>query len=803
MISVEELKKATTVKGVRNVRRGLNIKDESNRGMYRPDNRMGLERERLLVETYKKTEGEPMVLRRAKALKNILENMTVYIRGHERIVGNYSETPNDVFIPLDLTWRSFRRMIIEGEAQTLLDDKGKAELNELCKYWDGKSTRDIQVKTFKGCEQLEKYWQYDGTYMWSHFYENGTLDYEKLFQVGLNGVIKQCQDRLMEINKTIPFDYMEQKNLLEAVIITCQAAINWGHRFADKARELAAQEKDPERKKHLEQIAVTCDWVPGNPPRSFQEALQSFWFCHIISKQIEFPSTGIGLRIDKLGGPFYVADIKAGRTTKEDTLDLLRRFWMKFEEQGFAFTPSISGIYAGVQTLSSMTIGGLDKDGKDITNDVTYLILDTAEAMHTVQPSLSLRVHKGTPKKLLERATDVVATGIGYPSFFNDESLIPLLQRWGCSLEEARDYTFTGCVYIDIPGKNAHRRSAGYFNMARTLWWALHRGVNPETGEQYGARTPDPATFKSVEDVMQAFLTQVDFFINKMLQVENVTKSVYETYMPRPFKAALTRGCVEQGKDIGGFKDPNDGISNFCISGGQTNVADSLSAIKKFVFEDKEVTLPELIKIMDKNWEGHEELRQRILTRSPKFGNGDEYVDSICNEVHCRTEAIIEKITDKYGARYHWDGSVVSLGYSFGVDTAATPDGRKAGEPLSDGSLSPMVGRDMKGPSGVLASCAKVDTLHSYNQLLNQRFMPQFLKEGNKEKFVSYLRTWHDMGIPHIQFNVVSSANLRDAQKHPEKYTDLIVRVAGYSAYFNDLSKGLQDNIIERTEQGL
>jgi pyruvate-formate lyase len=265
--------------------------------------------------------------------------------------------------------------------------------------------------------------------------------------------------------------------------------------------------------------------------------------------------------------------------------------------------------------------------------------------------------------------------------------------------------------------------------------------------------------------------------------------------------SAVTKGCIERGKDLGRFKETNDGIANYAVAAGQANVADSLAAIKKFVFDNKEISMQAFIEIMDKNWEGNEFLRQRMLTKAPKFGNDDDYVDAICNDIHCKIEEIIEEIADKYGARYHWDGSVVSTGYSLGADTPATPDGRKNGDELADSSLSPMIGRDIKGPTAVLASCAKIDPLKSYNQLLNQRFLPQFLTGENREIFVNYLKSWRDLGVPHIQFNVVDSATLRDAQKHPEKYANLVVRVAGYSAYFVDLSKGLQDSIISRTEQ--
>jgi len=801
MITVEELRSKINKKGVRNVRRGITDEEGSNQGMYRPGVKLGLERSHFLTESYKMTENDTVVLRRAKALQHILSNMTIYIQDHERIVGNYAESPDALTVALETNWKAYLRMVTTGDAQSLLDDKGKSEFKTMCDYWDGKTLRDMQDKAFKGCEELEKYWEYEGTFLWTHWYGIGILDYEKLFKVGLNGIKAQAETRLAEINKTIPFDYVEQKYFLQAAIITLDAVVAWGHRYAEKARELAKKEINPERKRQLEEISVSCDWVPGNPPRTFHEAVQSFWFIHLITRCIEFVSSGIGMRFDVLTGPFYKKDIEEGRITRDDALDLMMRLWGLFEGVAKIRTQTVSGIYGGSGVIDVMTIGGLDKDGNDVTNEVTYLVLDTAEKMKTIQPSLALRLHKGTPEELLRRTTDVISTGIGYPSLFNDEVLVPLLQRWTGNLEDARDYGISGCVYIDIPGKNSIRRTAGYFSVLKPLWWALHQGVNPRTGEQYGARTPDPATFTSIDDVMQAFLDQLEFFLRRMINLEQVTRTVYEQYLPRPFTSTLIKGCIERGKDLEQFKDPHDGISNFVIGAGQTNVADSLSAIKKIVFEEKKISMKELINILDKNWEGHEELRQFTLHRTPKFGNDDDYVDQIAVEVHLKIEEIIEKMHDKYGASWHFDGSAVSFAYSAGADCPATPDGRQDGDPLADASLSPMIGGDTQGPTAVLKSCSKIDGVNAYNQLLNQRFQRHFLTGENRDKFVSYLRSWCDLNVPHVQFNVVDSATLRDAQQQPEKYPDLIVRIAGYSAYFVDLSKGLQDNIIARTEQ--
>ena len=337
----------------------------------------------------------------------------------------------------------------------------------------------------------------------------------------------------------------------------------------------------------------------------------------------------------------------------------------------------------------------------------------------------------------------------------------------------------------------------GYLILPKCLWWALHRGVNPNTGEQWGASTADPRTFKSVEDVMNAFYEQVRFFSQKLVRMENASRVIYQKFLPRPFLSSLLDDCIERGQD-GRSWEHSPSLNHFIMI-GPTNVIDSLAVIRKYIFDEKKVSMVELISILDNNWEGHEALRQRILSGSPKYGNDDDYVDQIAREVHCKVASILEECKSNFGVSFHCDGSGVSANYGLALECLATPDGRRDQDPFSDATLSPRPGADVCGPTAVLASAAKMGA--SFNELFNQKFQPQFLEGEYKEIFYSYLKTWADLGIPHIQFNIVDKATLLDAQKHPEKHSDLIIRVAGYSAYFTDLSRGLQDHIIERTEQ--
>lgn len=796
-LTPENLRKQFVSRAIRNIKRGY-ADDESGRGMFRSEIRLDLQRSRLMTESYKATEGEAMVLRRAKALANILNKMGIFIRDYERIVGYQTAEPNGIFHPIEQNWKSPQRLANSPAGKTLLDDAGRKELDELCKYWKGKSISDRHQAVLP--EDLKKYWTYEGTFLWSQLSELGIPNYEKLFNLGLQGLINEIREKMARLDQKIPADYVEQKDFLTASIISLEAVINFAKRYAVLAKESAVRQKNATRKKILEEIAETCAWVPANPPRTFIEAIQFFYFIHLV-RYLEYSTLGIGVRIDYLFGPYYEKDLKEGKITKEETLGILQLLWIKLNELGLVYSPTVSSVYGGVASLQAVTIGGTDEKGRDVTNDLTYLTMEAAKSLKIIEPSIALRVHEGTPDEVYSRATDVIKTGIGYPSLFNDEALIPLYERWGVPKNEAKQYAVSGCVYIEIPGKNVVRRSVGYFVLPKCLWWALHQGVNPKTGEQHGAKTPDPATFKSWEDVLEAYAEQVKFFTSKIEALERINNELLAQYAPRPFYSALLDGCIEQGKDCRRWVY-NSLLHHFSQVIGGTNVADAITAIKKIVFEDRKVTLPELITIMDKNWAGREDVRLACLN-APKFGNDDDYADEIARIVQTRGEAAMEEVKDRFGHSHRGDGSAVSATYGLAADTPATPDGRFDGEPFADSTLAPAPGRDKKGPTAVLKSCSKISTVNTFNHLLNQKFLPKFLEDDLKPAFLSYLKTWKKLKVPHIQFNVVDRETLLKAKAQPERYSDLIVRVAGFSAYFVDLSSGLQDHIIARTEQTL
>lgn len=792
----ENLKSNLAIKAVKNVQRGF-TREEVEGTMFRPEITLDLQRSRLMTEAFQMTDGLPMVLRRAKALAHVLNHMKISIMDWERIVGFQTEERQSLYHPIDLNWKSVKRLVNSPIGKNLLDDAGREEFEEICRYWQGKSMHDRVNELFSG--DLLSYSSYDGTFLWLDASELGIPDYETLFQTGLRGRIQMARERLEEIDRTVPGEYVEQKEFLQAVIIVLEAVINYAGRYAALAKEMAAGQADEKDKNRLEEIARTCERVPENPPETLLEAFQFFYFIHLV-RYLEFPTMGIGVRFDKVFGPYYEKDLQENRMTRSEAIELIQLLWAKFLELGMVYSPFMSSVYGGVASLQAITLGGVDEDGGDITNEFTYIVLEAAKMMRTIEPSIALRIHDNTPDELFSAAVEVIKTGIGYPSFLNDEAIVPLLEQLGATPRESLDYGISGCVYLELPGKNITRRAVCYFVLPKCLWWAFHQGIHPETGEQRGAKTPHPATFESWEDVLDAYLDQVKFFGSKVMQIENTCRNIYAKYCPRPLYSSIVQGCIETGRECKQWVHDSS-VSELFGPLGQTNVADSFAAIQKVVFEEKRITLPELIELMDRNWEGGEEIRQACLN-APKFGNDDDYADSIAQKVHYRTEEVVRTLTDRFGHPIKSDGSgSVTATYGLAKDTPATPDGRRDGQPFADSTIAPQPGMDKKGPTAVLNSAAKIDTLKTYNHLLNQKFSPQILAGDMKPVFINYLKTWRDKKISHIQFNVVDRETLLEAQENPEEHRELIVRVAGFSAYFADLSRGLQDHIIARTEQ--
>ncbi|MFX1310121.1 MAG: pyruvate formate lyase family protein, partial [Promethearchaeota archaeon] len=521
-------------------------------------------------------------------------------------------------------------------------------------------------------------------------------------------------------------------------------------------------------------------------PRTLQEALQFYWFIHLVINFIEVPMVGDGIRFDVCFNPYYENDLKENKINRQKAQELVECIFVKSQETGFLHPPIWSGAGGGAIGFQTITIGGTNSEGKDITSEMTYIVLDAMNSVRTVTPPLALRWNNKIPKKLIDKAIEVISTGMPQPAFFNDNVNITRLVSLGVPLEDAQNYSINNCMVPTIPGKNFNHRSA----------WATAIPLPQELTKTL-RNIGEKAT--SVEELIEDFTENYKFRIKKLVFLSNIADCFYKEYVPRPFLSALLDDSIERAQDVREWNYIPDYRDVVIL--GLNNVADSFAAIKKLVFEEKKLTMSELLDALRKNWRGKYKDLRNLLIDAPKFGNDDDYVDLISRRLGKMIMTETMNCKTNLGTPCIPDGTVASAFWFLGKGCEATPDGRKARETLHDGSISPVQGRDLKGPTAVLKSVSKVDPLFSWNHLLNQSFMPQYLKGHNAEVFAQYLKTWADLGIHHIQFNAVGKEVLEDAQKNPEKYFNLMVRVAGYSAYFVDLSKDLQDSIIARTPQ--
>jgi len=760
---------------------------------------LDIERARLLTESYRQTEGEPMALRRAKALAHILANMTIYIRPGELIVGNYASNSDSVSFYPEFAWKWIVRETAPGAVySSMLTDKSREELKEICSYW-GDFSIHHRLRKYLPEELAEMFWIFN--------WECATPNYEKILQTGLREILEEAKERKKRLDKeymteTINgVDFVKKKDFLDSTIIALEGVINWSKRYAKLARALAETENDPIRKQELEAIANTCDWVPENPARTLQEALQCYWFVHLIVNFIELPQVGSGIRFDQCFNCFYEEDVKEGRLNREQAQELVEFLFVKFQETGFLHAPIWSGFGGGALGFQTVTIGGTDSEGRDITNEMSYIVLDACKSVRAIVPPLALRWHDEMPKKLVDKAIEVMASGMPQPAIFNDKVVILRLVSLGCPIEDARSYSINNCMVPTVPGKNFNHISAWAGGIPVPLCLNAALGIEPlaifgKTGE----KTIAPANLISMEELLDATIENYRWLVHRLVLMGNITDALYKEYAPRPFLSAVIDDCIERAQDVREWNyipDYRD-ITLF----GLNTVADSLAAVKKLVFDEKKVSMEKLVEALKNNWQGYEELHQACLN-APKFGNDDDYVDLISREVARRISEETRKCKTNLGTSVTVDGTAATAWWSFGRVCAATPDGRRAGDAFNDGTISPMAGMDKRGPTAVLKSVSKVDPLISWNHLFNQTFMPQYLTGRNAELFAQYLKTFADLGIHHIQFTTVGRDILEDAQEHPEKYPNLMVRVAGFAAYFIDLDKRIQDSIIARTPQCL
>lgn len=768
---------------------------------------MCLDRAKLITESYKQTEGEPEVIRRAKALSYILSNMKIYIRDGEQIVGNFASDPAKLPImpELSVNWLEER---LKGEWHDILTEKEHAEFQDIADYWRDRCI-DGRVMGI-----IPKYLK-----PWITYRDNGGIvsadefrmdrcwlafDYGKVIRIGLSGVIKEINNKLNKLQADMPEgtkvnERVEQIHNLKAMAIACEGAITFASRFAKLAQKMSKEEQNQDRKAELEVIASNCRTVPQYPASTLHEALQCWWFIYLIGCMIETTRHGCPCRLDQLMYPIYKKELEEGKISRERAKELFEYLMVKIEETGQIAVPSYFVAGSGVSMYHKFTIGGTDEYGEDASNEFSLIMLDAAMEMRLCQPTLALRYHPKLNPVVLSKVIDCIRAGLGYPDIFNDIRVVNSLVNRGVPLKVARNWCNTACVSWNLPAKNTQNRipQGAYIALGKCLELALNQGRDMRSSKQLGYATPDPVTFKSVDDVMSAYLQQVNFVMDKVAKINNLALEIYKRYGQLPFASALLDGGIERGADCTSWTEYPYHQVVYC---GIINVADSLAAMKKIVFDEKSLSMAKLLEVLKSNFEGYEDIRQQLLG-APKFGNDDDYVDYIARDVYHKTKAEIEKFVDIWGYPWTLDGSIAGGYYATGRATWALPDGKREGriEAYADGTLSPMPGRDKKGPTAVIRSMGKVDIPCS--PTANQRFMPQFLEGANKDIFAAYLKTWAELGNWEIQFNVVDTKTLRDAQKHPERYSNLIVRVAGYSAYFTDLPKTMQDEIISRTAQ--
>jgi formate C-acetyltransferase len=762
------------------------------------------ERAILVTEFYKSDIAGQLSapVRRALTLKHLLENKHLYIGERELIVGERGPAPKAVPTYPEICCHTLKDLeILDTRKKTpyAVDKEAKRVYKEkIIPFWKGRSIREVVFK------KMSEEWKaaYDAG-VFTEFLEqrapgHTALD-DKIYGKGLVDFkqdIRKSMENLDYLNDPNAYQRMEE---LKAMEITADALIQYAERHAEKAKELLRKEKNAKRKKELKKIADVCSRVPAHAPRNFWEALQHYWFVHlgVITELNPWDAFNPG-RLDQHIFPFYKKGLADGSLTKESAKELLQLFWIKFNNQP---APPKVGVTAEESNtyndFALINLGGVKANGMDAVNELSYLILDVIEEMRIPQPSSMVQISKKTPDGFLKRALKIIKTGFGQPSVFNTDVIILELLRQGKTIEDARSGGASGCVETGAFGKESYILT-GYFNLVKVLEITLNNGVDPRTGDKIGLETGDQCAFGSFEELLAAFRQQLDYFVDVKIKGNNVIERVYAEILPVPFLSLLISDCIGKGKDY------NDGgaryNTNYIQGVGLGTVTDSLTAIKYQVYDEKQVTINELFDALRVDFKGYESLRQRLLNKTPKYGNDDDYADSIMQNVFETYFDAVDGRPNTKGGKYRINLLPTTVHVYFGKMVGATADGRKACEPLSEG-VSPVQGADRKGPTAVVKSVSKIDHARTGGTLLNQKFAPELLEDAvGLDKLASLIRTYFRLDGHHIQFNVVNGETLREAQKHPEKYGDLLVRVAGYSDYFVNLSTELQNEIIKRTE---
>ncbi len=739
---------------------------------------------------------------RARAFLHLCENKTLHHGDGELIVGERGPEPKAVPTFPELTCHSVEDLrILDSRPKTRysVPDAAIADYESaVIPFWTGRSLRD---RLFAALPDE-----------WHHAYEAGvftefmeqrapghTVLDDKIYSKGMRGFQADIDAALCDLDFAVDPEAQDKREALESMRISCDALIRFAERHADLAEVKALAESDPTERAVLERIAATCRHVPANEPRDFHEALQYYWFCHlgVITELNGWDAFNPG-HLDQHLLPFYQRGLADGSLTRESAKELLEAFFVKFNNHTAPSKVGVTAAESGTYTdFANINIGGLLRDGSDGSNELSRILLEIVDEMHLLQPSTNVQVATETPDEVLELALRVIRKGYGFPSLFNADAAVAEQLRQGKTIEDARAGGCSGCVEVGAFGKEAYILT-GYFNLVKVLELALHDGLDPRTGRQLGPHTGAAAGFETFEDVFGAFEAQLRHFVDVKIRGNQVIARMYAREMPAPFLSVLIDDCIANGRDYnaGGARYNN----RFIQAVGIGTITDSLAAIRQVVYEDGILALPELLSAMEADFEGHEALRQRLLHRTPKYGNDDDSADDIMRRVFDAAFHSIDGRPTAIGGAHRLEMLPTTSHVYFGSVSGATADGRRCGLPLSEG-ISPVQGADRKGPTAVFRSAAKMDHIKTGGTLLNMKFTPSLIEgDAGIERMRHLVRGYFDMDGHHVQFNVVDAETLREAQADPDSHRDLIVRVAGYSDYFCDLSEALQEEIIERTE---
>lgn len=760
------------------------------------------ERAALVTEFYQAHEGKHSVpVMRAMTFLHLCRNKTIYFGADELIVGERGPRPKATPTFPELTCHSLEDLqILNSRPKTsyAVDDEClKTYAEKIIPYWRGRSMRDRMF------QELPPDWldAYEAG-MFTEFMEQRAPGHTvldgKIYRKGMLDFKRDIAETIAALDWLNDTQAYQKRESLRAMEIACDAVIVFAERHAERAAELAVSEPDPRRKAELEKIADVCRHVPAHAPRDFHEALQYYWFCHlaVITELNGWDSFNPG-HLDQHLLPFYQKGLAEGTLTNEAARELLEAFFIKFNNHPAPPKVGVTAAESGTYTdFANINLGGLLEDGSDGSNEISHVLLDIIDEMHLLQPSSNLQLSRKTPEAVLKHALCVVGKGYGFPSIFNADAVIQEQLRQGKTLEDARAGGCSGCVEVGAFGKEAYILT-GYFNLVKVLELTLHDGMDRCTGRQLGLRTGSPDSFRSFDELFAAFRRQLHHFIEIKLRGNQLIEQMYALMMPAPFLSVITDDCIRKGKDYnaGGARYNNSYIQYVGIG----SLTDSLSAVKQLVFDERSISLGQLVTTLDADFEDREVLRQRLLNRTHKYGNDDDYAD----EIMLRTFAALFEETDGRpnikGGEYRVEMLPTTCHVYFGSVTGATPDGRKARRPLSEG-ISPVQGADRCGPTAVIKSAAKMDHIKTGGTLLNMKFTPSLVAGEGLDKWAHLVRSYFKMDGHHVQFNVVRAETLRKAQSDSENHRDLIVRVAGYSDYFCDLSLDLQEEIIARTE---